>query len=87
MVIDEWVKHILETDFNSFRTETVVWAKERIIDMVGCIIGGANAPGCMAIRDLVKEWDGSKQTTILGGSVSYTRFGIACRVYITHSLE
>jgi 2-methylcitrate dehydratase PrpD len=77
MVIDEWVKHILKTDFDSFRTETVAWAKERIIDTVGCIIGGANAPGCMAIRDLVKEWDGSKQTTILGSNIKAPAYNVA----------
>ena len=77
MVIDEWVKHIMETEFKAFPTETVLWAKMRIIDMVGCIIGGANAPGCKAIRDLVKEWSGSKQTTILGSKIKAPAYNVA----------
>jgi 2-methylcitrate dehydratase PrpD len=65
MIIEAWAKHIVKTPFETFNAETVEYAKNRIIDMVGCIIGGANAPGCAMIRDLVKGWGGKKQATIL----------------------
>ena len=42
-----------------------------MIDVMGCLIAGANAPGCRMIVDLVKKWGGKKESTILthGGKV------------------
>jgi 2-methylcitrate dehydratase PrpD len=46
-------------------------ARNRVIDVVGCIIGGANASGNSTILDLVREWGGRKESTVLvhGGKV------------------
>ncbi len=64
-IIQELARNVLETGFESFDKETVEHAKSRIIDVIGCLIGGANAPGCKIIVDLVKEWGGKKESTIL----------------------
>ena len=45
MVVEEWARHIVKTGFKKFDQETVAQAKNRIIDLVGCTIGGANASG------------------------------------------
>lgn len=39
--------------------------------MVGCLIAGANASGCGLVKDLLKEWGGKKESTILvhGGKI------------------
>jgi 2-methylcitrate dehydratase PrpD len=59
-------KHAVETPFGRFDASVVARARSRIIDVVGCAIGGANAPGCSMIIDLMREWGGKKQSTILG---------------------
>ena len=40
-------------------------ARSKLIDVVGCIIGGANAPGCSMLMDLMEEWGGKKEGVIL----------------------
>jgi 2-methylcitrate dehydratase PrpD len=65
MVTEEWAKHIIKTNFNKFDDETIVQAKHRIVDLVGCTIGGANASGNSVLFDLIKMWGGKKEATIL----------------------
>lgn len=70
-IIEEFVSHVLETSFDTLPKEVVDHAKYEIIDVIGCVIGGANAPGCLMVLDLVREWGGKKEATILvhGGRV------------------
>jgi len=70
-IIAELVRNVLETPFEAFDQLTISRAKDRIIDVVGCIIGGAHASGCSMLVDLVHEWGGKKESTILihGGKV------------------
>lgn len=65
MIAKELVRNILESRFEIFDMEVIEQAKYRIIDIVGCAIGGANASGCSMIRDLVQEWGGREEATIL----------------------
>jgi len=76
-IIEQWVRNIVETRFERFDREVVERAKERIIDIVGCSIGGANAPGCSMIVDLVKEWGGKKEATILVHGVKAPAHNVA----------
>lgn len=64
MIIDEWASHVLSTRFNVLDAGVIAHAKNRIIDVVGCMIGGANAPGCSMLVDLVKQWGGRKEATV-----------------------
>ncbi len=70
-IIAELTKNVLETPFEAFDAVTIERAKNRIIDVLGCLIGGANAPGCPMVVDLVREWGGKKESTVLvhGGKV------------------
>jgi len=70
-VIEQLAMHILETDFDTLPKEAVEHAKYEIIDVVGCLIGGAKASGCEMVLDLVREWGGKKEACILvyGNSV------------------
>ena len=61
----EVVRNILDTSFENFDSSIVERARERIIDVVGCMIGGANAPGCSMLLDLVREWGGREEATII----------------------
>ena len=71
MIVEELARNIVKTNFDTFDKSVIEQAKNRLIDIVGCTIGGANAPGCHELRDLVKEWGGKKEATILihGGKV------------------
>jgi 2-methylcitrate dehydratase PrpD len=70
-VTQELVRNILDTSFERFDASVVEGARERIIDVVGCMIGGADAPGCSVLLGLVREWGGKEEATILvhGGRV------------------
>jgi 2-methylcitrate dehydratase PrpD len=70
-VVMELVNNILETSFERFDRSVVDRARYRIIDVVGCAIAGAHAPGCAMMLDLVREWGGKKESTVLvhGGKI------------------
>ena len=61
----ELVRNILDTSFENFDSSMVERARERIIDVVGCMIGGANAPGNSMLLDLIREWGGREEATII----------------------
>ena len=69
--IEELSANVLDTRFDYFDQATLENAKSRIIDIIGCLIGGAYADGNPALIDLVKEWGGKEEATILahGGKV------------------
>ena len=56
----------LKVRFEDLDRDVVENAKKRIIDVVGDIMGGAGAPDNVALVNLVKEWGGKKEATILG---------------------
>jgi 2-methylcitrate dehydratase PrpD len=55
----------LTTRFENLDQATVESSKDRIIDIIGCAIGGANAPGCPGLVKLVREWGGKKEATVI----------------------
>lgn len=57
--------NILETRFENFDEETLENAKYRIIDVVGCAIGGTRADGNEGLVRLVKDWGGRQDASIL----------------------
>lgn len=63
--IEELASNVLDTNFASFDQKTVESAKDLIIDTVGCLVTGANATGNRELVDLVKDWGGKKEATIL----------------------
>jgi 2-methylcitrate dehydratase PrpD len=65
VVVEEWARHIVKTSYKNLDRETVAQAKNRIIDTIGCAIGGANASGNSVLLDLIKGWGGKKEATVL----------------------
>ena len=63
--------NIVNTRFEDLDKATVDLAKNRIIDVIGCAIGGANDPGNPELVDLVRDWGGKEEATIIvhGGKV------------------
>lgn len=64
-VIGAFSANVVDTRFEDFDRDTVELAKNRIIDVLGCLIGGANAPGNEALLKLVRKWGGREESTIL----------------------
>ncbi len=58
-------ENALKTRFEDLDKETIETIKGRVIDIIGCAIGGANAPGNKGLIDLVKGWAGKGEATIL----------------------
>jgi 2-methylcitrate dehydratase PrpD len=58
-------RHILETSFNDLDVDTIAKCRLRVIDVAGCAIGGANAPGNMALVDLIRNWGGKEEATVV----------------------
>lgn len=62
--IEKMSENVLQTRYENFEHSTLDNAKKRILDVVGCLIGGAYAPGNAAIIELVKSWGGREESTI-----------------------
>ena len=59
------VQYVLDSDFESLPTETVEFVKELILGVLGTTIAGVNEEECKTVVDLVKEWGGREEATIL----------------------
>ncbi len=68
-IIEQLVKNIAAARFEKFDNATVERAKLRIIDIVGCMIGGSAAAGNRVLVDLVQDWGGKKEATIISYGV------------------
>jgi 2-methylcitrate dehydratase PrpD len=69
--IEKLVKNILETRFEDIERPVIEQAKLRIIDTIGCLIGGAADPGNPELVELLTNQGGRREATILiyGGKV------------------
>ena len=70
-VIERLAANVLETRFEDFDRATLDNARNRVIDTVGCLIGGARDPGNPELVSLLKDYGGKPEATILvhGGKV------------------
>ncbi|MBN1848195.1 MAG: MmgE/PrpD family protein [Deltaproteobacteria bacterium] len=64
-VIEAFSANVVDTRFEDFENDTVELAKNRIIDVLGCLIGGSHAPGNEALLRLIRKWGGREESTIL----------------------
>lgn len=64
--VEDLAAYILNTRFENISESLLENAKNRIIDVTGCSIGGAKAAGNSALVDLVKSWEGKEESTIFG---------------------
>jgi 2-methylcitrate dehydratase PrpD len=62
----EIARNVANTTFDVFDSLVIQKACNRIMDVVGCTLAGINGPGCVALLDVVREWGGAPQSTILG---------------------
>ncbi|MCL5959357.1 MAG: MmgE/PrpD family protein [Chloroflexi bacterium] len=64
-------RHLKATTFDGLPLEAVERAKMSFLDVVGALVAGATARGCREVVDLVLEWGGKPESTVLmrGGKV------------------
>jgi 2-methylcitrate dehydratase PrpD len=63
--ICDLAKYIVNTRYDDIPRNVVEIAKKFIIDSVGVGMAGSSAPGNVEIMDLIKEWGGKKESSIL----------------------
>ncbi len=68
-VLEAISANILNTRFEDIDRETVDNTKTRILDTIGCAIGGAVLPDIVSLVKLVEDWGGRPEATIIGHGV------------------
>jgi 2-methylcitrate dehydratase PrpD len=64
--IEELSGNVLNTRVEDLAPAVVDNTKRRILDMIGCGIGGSNAPGNAVLAEMVGKWGGKGDATLLG---------------------
>ena len=64
-IIEALSANVIKTQFSDLDAPAVELAKNRIIDVLGCVIGGSNAPGNKAMLDMAQRWGGQNESTIM----------------------
>lgn len=65
-ITQDLVRNIVNTKFADFDSRTLDYAKIRILDTVGSLLGGINSSGVDMMLDIVKTWGGRAESTLLG---------------------
>jgi 2-methylcitrate dehydratase PrpD len=61
----ELIHNMLDVRYDSFSPGVVRDAKNQIIDLAGVTVSGSNGPGNSALFDLVRQWGGKGEATVL----------------------
>src|SRR4030042_886615 len=69
--IIEFVKHFVSTGYEDLPADAVESARKEVLDSLATALGGSGKPGVKELVDMVKEWGGKKQSTIIS-------YGIKC---------
>ncbi|MFH1652255.1 MAG: MmgE/PrpD family protein [Chloroflexota bacterium] len=60
------VDFLQESRFADLPGETVAFMKDIVLGIFGTTVAGCREDGCTAVRELVREWGGREQATVLG---------------------
>jgi 2-methylcitrate dehydratase PrpD len=69
--ISDFVKHFTHTRYEDIPGAAVESAKQEVLDSLATALGGSSKAGVGELVDMVKEWGGSKQSTVIA-------YGIKC---------
>jgi 2-methylcitrate dehydratase PrpD len=64
-IIEKLANNVVETRFENFDQETLDNAKTRILDVVGCVIGGSYDQGNPELVNLIRSNGGAQEATVL----------------------
>ncbi|MFC1942548.1 MmgE/PrpD family protein [Chloroflexota bacterium] len=71
------IDNIVETRYEDIPRDVMERARDEVIDTIGCAIGGADDIGSPMIVDLVREWGGKGESTILAHGVKAPSHNVA----------
>jgi 2-methylcitrate dehydratase PrpD len=63
-----FARHFANTKFENLSSEVVDATKKEILDLLGVALGGISEPGATHVRDLVLDWGGKEESSIIGSS-------------------
>ncbi len=69
--ITEFVKHFINTKYENLPSTAVESARKEVLDSLATALGGSTKAGVRELVDVVKEWGGKRQSTIIA-------YGIKC---------
>ena len=69
--ISDFVKNFTHTKYEDIPNAAVESAKKEVLDSLATALGGSSKAGVGELVDMVKEWGGSKQSTVIA-------YGIKC---------
>jgi 2-methylcitrate dehydratase PrpD len=76
-ITEQLLSNILEMRLENVPKDVVKRAKEEIIDTIGCMMAGVNTFGSQMLIDLIKEWGGNGESTILGYGIKAPSHNVA----------
>ena len=63
--INEFVKHFVNTRYEDIPPAAVAAVKKEVLDSLATALGGSTKEGVGELVDMVKEWGGAKQSTVI----------------------
>ena len=69
--ITDLVKHFIRTSYENIPGDAVESAKREVLDSLATALGGSSKAGVKELVDMVKEWGGSEQSTVIA-------YGVKC---------
>ena len=63
--INEFVKHFAKARYEDIPAEAIVAVKQEVLDSLATALGGSSKAGVKELVDMVKEWGGAKQSTVI----------------------
>jgi 2-methylcitrate dehydratase PrpD len=64
-----FAKNLKNTEFDDLPQKVVDETKKQILDLLGVAIGGFSQRGAKELRELVLDWGGEKESSVIGTSV------------------
>ncbi len=61
-----FAKSFVETKYEALPPEVVEATKKEILDLLGVALGGVSQPGATHVCELVKEWGGKEESSLIG---------------------
>ncbi len=65
-ITQQLIHNVLDTKFGDFSKETIRDAKNQLLDIAAVTVSGTNGSGNSSLLDLVRQWGGRSEATILG---------------------
>jgi 2-methylcitrate dehydratase len=66
VITDALAAHAVDLEYSDLDPQTIEKAKHRVLDLIGCVVGGVPAAGNAALVDIVRSWGGTREASVIG---------------------